>query len=131
MKNSITKYLTLVLVVLMCVSLISCEGEKSVRLKLASVTLTEEEYAFVCKKGNTLLVDSLNEFLGIIEENGELAEERLTMVIVTHEMKFAREVASRVLFMNEGRIEADSSPDEIFGSPEHPRLKEFLGKIIK
>ena len=72
MKSSNNKFLALALVVLMCISLISCEGEKSDRLKLASVTLTEEEYAFVCKKGNTLLIDSVNEFLAIIEENGEL-----------------------------------------------------------
>ena len=61
----------------------------------------------------------------------ELAEEKLTMIIVTHEMDFAREVASRVVFMNEGKIAADGTPDEIFSNPEHPRLKEFLGKILK
>lgn len=59
-----------------------------------------------------------------------LAEEKLTMVIVTHEMGFAREVASRVLFMDNGNIAADGTPDEIFGNPQHPRLKEFLGKVL-
>ena len=59
-----------------------------------------------------------------------LAEEKLTMVIVTHEMGFAKEVASRVLFMNEGNIAADGTPDEIFNNPQHPRLKEFLSKIL-
>ncbi len=59
-----------------------------------------------------------------------LAEEKLTMVIVTHEMGFAREVASRVLFMNDGNIAADGTPDEIFGNPQHPRLKEFLRKVL-
>ena len=59
-----------------------------------------------------------------------LAEEKLTMVIVTHEMGFAREVASRVLFMDGGNIVEDGTPDEIFNSPKHPRLKEFLGKIL-
>ncbi len=59
-----------------------------------------------------------------------LAKEKLTMVIVTHEMGFAREVASRVLFMNDGNIAADGTPDEIFNNPTHPRLKEFLGKVL-
>ena len=61
----------------------------------------------------------------------DLAKEKLTMVIVTHEMGFAREVASRVIFMNEGNIAADGTPDEIFNNPTHPRLKEFLSKILK
>ena len=60
----------------------------------------------------------------------DLAKEKLTMVIVTHEMGFAREVASRVIFMNEGNIAADGTPDEIFNNPTHPRLKEFLSKIL-
>ena len=60
----------------------------------------------------------------------DLAKEKLTMVIVTHEMGFAREVATRVLFMNDGNIAADGTPDEIFNNPTHPRLKEFLSKIL-
>ena len=60
----------------------------------------------------------------------DLAKEKLTMVIVTHEMGFARDVATRVLFMNDGNIAADGTPDEIFGNPTHPRLKEFLSKIL-
>lgn len=59
-----------------------------------------------------------------------LAEEKLTMVIVTHEMGFAREVASRILFMDNGNIAADGTPDEIFNNPKHPRLKEFLSKVL-
>ena len=60
----------------------------------------------------------------------ELANEKMTMVIVTHEMGFAREVGSRVIFMNDGNIAADGTPDEIFNNPAHPRLKEFLSKIL-
>lgn len=59
-----------------------------------------------------------------------LAKEKLTMVIVTHEMGFAREVASRILFMDGGNIVEDGTPDEVFGNPKHPRLKEFLSKIL-
>lgn len=59
-----------------------------------------------------------------------LAKDQMTMVIVTHEMGFAREVASRVIFMDEGNIAADGTPDEIFNTPTHPRLEEFLSKIL-
>ena len=60
----------------------------------------------------------------------DLAKEKMTMVIVTHEMGFAREVASRVIFMDGGNIAADGTPSEIFVNPTHPRLKEFLSKIL-
>lgn len=59
-----------------------------------------------------------------------LAREKLTMVIVTHEMAFAREVATRVLFMDEGQILEDGTPSQIFDEPKNPRLKEFLSKIL-
>ncbi len=59
-----------------------------------------------------------------------LAEEKLTMIIVTHEMAFAREVASRVLFMDGGNIVEDSTPEDLFENPKHPRLKEFLSKVL-
>ena len=54
----------------------------------------------------------------------------MTMVIVTHEMGFAREVANRVLFMNEGVIKEQGSPTEIFDAPRDPRLKDFLSKVL-
>ena len=59
-----------------------------------------------------------------------LAAEGMTMVIVTHEMGFAREVADRVLFMNDGVIQEEGAPEELFGNPKHPRLKEFLSKVL-
>ncbi len=52
------------------------------------------------------------------------------MVVVTHEMGFAREVASRVIFMADGNIVEDDTPDEVFGNPKHPRLREFLSKVL-
>ncbi len=60
----------------------------------------------------------------------ELAEDGMTMVVVTHEMGFAREVASRVLFMDGGKIVEQGSPQQIFDAPQHPRLKEFLSKVL-
>ena len=59
-----------------------------------------------------------------------LADEGMTMVIVTHEMGFAREVADRILFMDGGKIAEQGTPAEVFGNPQHPRLKEFLSKVL-
>lgn len=60
----------------------------------------------------------------------QLANDGMTMVIVTHEMGFAREVADRVLFVDEGQIKEQGTPDEIFNNPKNPRLKEFLSKVL-
>ena len=60
----------------------------------------------------------------------ELAAEGMTMVVVTHEMGFAREVASRVLFINDGTIQEDETPEELFDHPKNTRLQEFLSKIL-
>ena len=59
-----------------------------------------------------------------------LAKEGMTMVIVTHEMGFAREVADRILFIDEGKIKEQGSPEELFDHPKDPRLKEFLSKVL-
>ena len=59
-----------------------------------------------------------------------LADEGMTMVIVTHEMGFAREVANRVIFIDEGKIVEEAPPAEFFGNPKSPRLREFLSKIL-
>ncbi len=61
----------------------------------------------------------------------KLANENMTMVIVTHEMGFAREVASRVLFMDGGHIVEQGTPEDVFDHPQNPRLKEFLSKVLK
>ncbi len=66
----------------------------------------------------------------VLELMRELAEEGMTMVVVTHEMGFAREVASRVMFMDEGRIMEENSPEEFFTNPKNPRLQEFLSKVL-
>ncbi|MCH5343343.1 MAG: amino acid ABC transporter ATP-binding protein [Acetatifactor sp.] len=59
-----------------------------------------------------------------------LAKDGMTMIIVTHEMGFAREVANKVLFIDEGQILESGSPEEFFGNPKNPRLKEFLSKVL-
>ena len=60
----------------------------------------------------------------------KLVEDGMTMVVVTHEMGFAREVASRVMFINEGQIQEENTPKEFFSHPENPRLCEFLSKVL-
>lgn len=72
--------------------------------------------------------EMVGEVLDLIRE---LADEGMTMVIVTHEMGFAKEVATRVLFMDEGEIAEENSPKEFFSNPQHPRSKEFLSKVLK
>ena len=71
--------------------------------------------------------EMVGEVLDLIRE---LANEGMTMVIVTHEMGFAREVADRVLFVDEGQIKEQGTPDEVFGNPKNARLKEFLSKVL-
>ena len=58
-------------------------------------------------------------------------EDNITMVVVTHEMGFARQVADRIVFMEDGRIIEEGTPEHFFTSPDSPRVKEFLGKIIQ
>ena len=60
----------------------------------------------------------------------QLAEEGMTMVVVTHEMGFAREVGTRVLFMDEGQILEQNTPKEFFANPQNPRTRDFLSKIL-
>ena len=71
--------------------------------------------------------EMVGEVLALIKE---LADEGMTMVIVTHEMGFAREVASKILFMDEGKIKEENNPKDFFENPKHPRLQEFLSKVL-
>lgn len=66
----------------------------------------------------------------VLEVMKELARDGMTMVVVTHEMGFAREVGTRVLFMDEGNILEQNSPEEFFDHPKNPRLKDFLSKVL-
>jgi len=66
----------------------------------------------------------------VLEVMTQLAEEGMTMVVVTHEMGFAREVASRVMFMDNGQIVEQGPPEQIFSAPQNARTKEFLGKVL-
>ncbi|MCI5904682.1 MAG: amino acid ABC transporter ATP-binding protein [Oscillospiraceae bacterium] len=90
----------------------------------------------LCMKPDVMLFDEPTsaldpEMVGeVLNVMRELAQENMTMVVVTHEMAFAREVASRVLFMESGSILEEGSPDEFFGNPKSERLKSFLSKVL-
>ncbi|MBQ3193570.1 MAG: amino acid ABC transporter ATP-binding protein [Oscillospiraceae bacterium] len=71
--------------------------------------------------------EMVGEVLSVMKE---LAAEGMTMVVVTHEMGFAREVGNRILFMDEGKIVEQGTPEEVFGHPKHPRLQDFLSKVL-
>ncbi len=66
----------------------------------------------------------------VLEVMKSLAAQGMTMVVVTHEMGFAREVASRVLFIDDGKIQEEAEPEEFFTNPKNPRLKDFLSKVL-
>ncbi len=66
----------------------------------------------------------------VLEVMKKLAAEGMTMIVVTHEMGFAREVADRVIFIDDGVIQEDNGPKEFFSNPKNPRLRDFLGKIV-
>ena len=66
----------------------------------------------------------------VLQVMKELADSGMTMIVVTHEMGFAREVGNRILFMDEGRIVEQGTPEEVFDNPQHPRLQDFLSKVL-
>ncbi len=102
-------------------------GGQKQRIAIVRALAMEPKVILFDEPTSALDPEMVGEVLDLMRE---LAEEKLTMVIVTHEMGFAREVASRVMFMNGGNIVEDGTPDEIFNSPKHPRLKEFLSKML-
>ena len=71
--------------------------------------------------------EMVGEVLSVMKE---LAQDGMTMVVVTHEMGFAREVGNRILFMDQGKILEQGSPEAVFGNPQHPRLQDFLSKVL-
>ncbi|MDE7302147.1 MAG: amino acid ABC transporter ATP-binding protein [Oscillospiraceae bacterium] len=90
----------------------------------------------LCMKPDVMLFDEPTsaldpEMVGeVLNVMRELAEDNMTMVVVTHEMAFAKEVATRILFMADGQIVEENSPEEFFNNPKSDRLKSFLSKII-
>ena len=101
-------------------------GGQKQRVAIVRALNMEPEVMLFDEPTSALDPEMVGEVLGVMQT---LAETGMTMVIVTHEMSFARKVATRVLFMDDGVIAEQSTPDEFFDNPQSPRLKEFLSKV--
>jgi polar amino acid transport system ATP-binding protein len=102
-------------------------GGQKQRIAIARALAMNPEVMLFDEPTSALDPEMVGEVLELMKE---LAAEGMTMVVVTHEMGFAREVASRVMFMDEGRIMEENSPQEFFSNPRNPRLKDFLSKVL-
>lgn len=105
----------------------SLSGGQKQRIAIARALAMNPDVMLFDEPTSALDPEMVGEVLEIMRE---LAQTGMTMVVVTHEMGFAREVASRVLFINEGNIQEDAPPQEFFASPKNPRLREFLSKVL-
>ena len=102
-------------------------GGQKQRIAIIRALAMEPEVMLFDEPTSALDPEMVGEVLDLIKQ---LADEGMTMVIVTHEMGFAREVADRVLFMDGGVIAEDAPPAQLFGNPQNPRTKEFLSKVL-
>ena len=105
----------------------SLSGGQKQRIAIARALAMNPDVMLFDEPTSALDPEMVGEVLEIMRE---LAQTGMTMVVVTHEMGFAREVASRVLFINEGNIQEDAPPQEFFACPKNPRLREFLSKVL-
>ena len=106
---------------------IQLSGGQQQRVAIARALAIEPDVMLFDEPTSALDPEMVHEVLDVIQQ---LAREGMTMVVVTHEMGFAREVANRVVFIDEGVIMEEAAPAEFFGSPKNPRLKDFLGKVL-
>ena len=106
---------------------IQLSGGQKQRVAIVRALAMEPEVMLFDEPTSALDPEMVGEVLEIMKE---LAHEGMTMVVVTHEMGFAREVGNRVLFMADGQLLEQGSPEDIFGNPQHPRLKDFLSKVL-
>lgn len=102
-------------------------GGQKQRIAIVRALCMEPEVMLFDEPTSALDPEMVGEVLDVMKD---LASNNMTMVVVTHEMGFAREVATRLLFMDEGKILEDNSPAEFFDAPQHPRAKEFLSKVL-
>lgn len=102
-------------------------GGQRQRIAIIRSLCMEPKYMLFDEPTSALDPEMVGEVLALMKD---LAGEGMTMVIVTHEMGFAREVASRVMFLDNGRIAEEGTPEEIFSHPKNERLKEFLSKVL-
>ena len=106
---------------------IQLSGGQKQRVAIVRALAMEPEVMLFDEPTSALDPEMVGEVLDVMKE---LAKEGMTMVVVTHEMGFAREVGNRVLFMADGKLIEEGSPADIFENPTNPRLKEFLSKVL-
>jgi len=102
-------------------------GGQKQRIAIARALVMNPDVMLFDEPTSALDPEMVGEVLSLMKQ---LADDGMTMVVVTHEMGFAREVASRVLFMDGGYIMEENSPDKFFTDPQNPRLKDFLSKVL-
>ena len=102
-------------------------GGQKQRIAIVRALAMDPEVMLFDEPTSALDPEMVGEVLALMKE---LADSGMTMVVVTHEMGFAREVANRVVFINEGRVQEDEPPAEFFQNPKNPRLREFLSKVL-
>ena len=102
-------------------------GGQKQRIAIVRALCMEPDVMLFDEPTSALDPEMVGEVLDVMKE---LAREGMTMVVVTHEMGFAREVGKRVMFMDEGIIMEENSPEELFGNPQSPRLQSFLSKVL-
>ncbi len=103
-------------------------GGQKQRIAIVRALAMEPDVMLFDEPTSALDPEMVGEVLDVMKD---LAQQGMTMVVVTHEMGFAREVGTRMLFMDEGRIVEQGPPQQLFGNPKSPRLQTFLGKVLK
>jgi len=106
---------------------IQLSGGQKQRVAIVRALMMEPEVMLFDEPTSALDPEMVGEVLEVMKE---LAESGMTMVVVTHEMGFAREVGTRTFFLCEGKLMAEGTPDEIFNNPQNPRLQDFLSKVL-
>ena len=102
-------------------------GGQKQRIAIVRALMMEPEVMLFDEPTSALDPEMVGEVLEVMKE---LAHEGMTMVVVTHEMGFAKEVGDRVLFMADGNVLEEGPPQQLFGNPQNPRLKDFLSKVL-
>ena len=102
-------------------------GGQKQRIAIARALAMNPDVMLFDEPTSALDPEMVGEVLSLMRE---LADDGMTMVVVTHEMGFAKEVASRVMFMDGGKIVEENEPQEFFSNPKNPRLREFLSKVL-
>ena len=105
----------------------SLSGGQQQRIAIARALAMDPDVILFDEPTSALDPEMVGEVLELMKE---LAHTGITMLVVTHEMGFAREVSNRVIFIDDGKVQEDEPPQELFANPKHPRLKAFLSKML-